>query len=203
MLKVGLEKELFVVNNEGELIIAGNVPLPYDEGGLLAEARSKPYNNIIEAVYSLRAECHRISLMAQEDNLKIIDDPIAKISRSLETEMNRGFQKPLTKYKNYFGHEFHRNSAKERLAGLHISLSDTQIFTYQDSKGYMQEFSYNKSFDYIEIFTLLDRAFKEEIRRTKRKPGFYELKDDGRIEYRSLPSNANLDKLIDVLKSFL
>lgn len=61
----------------------------------------------------------------------------------------------------------------------------------------------NECFDYITIFKKLDEAFAEEIKEAKRLPGFYEIKSDGRIEYRSLPSNVSLFKVIDVINSII
>jgi hypothetical protein len=42
--------------------------------------------------------------------------------------------------------------------------------------------------------------FAKEIAGARRRPGFYEIKSDGRIEYRSLPNTINKHKLISVLK---
>jgi hypothetical protein len=58
------------------------------------------------------------------------------------------------------------------------------------------------NFDWMRWFLLFDKAFKEEIKNSYRNPGFYELKSDGRIEYRSLPNNINMDKLINVIQTF-
>jgi hypothetical protein len=45
-----------------------------------------------------------------------------------------------------------------------------------------------------------DNTFKDEIRKSGRNPGFYEVKGDGRIEYRSLPNNVDMGKVEMVLR---
>ena len=59
-----------------------------------------------------------------------------------------------------------------------------------------------QNFDWVKLFTHLDDCFSKEIEESGRNPGFYEVKFDGRVEYRSLPSNINLKKVISVIQSF-
>lgn len=63
------------------------------------------------------------------------------------------------------------------------------------------EFSYPGFVDHAMLVGRLDSAFKAEIRAARRNPGFYERKGDGRIEYRSLPNNVDLEKVREVLGS--
>ena len=55
-------------------------------------------------------------------------------------------------------------------------------------------------FDFVQIIRKLDEAFKGEIKAAKRLPGFYEIKPDRRVEYRSLPNDVDLGKIIKTLK---
>lgn len=193
-MKIGLEKEFFVKRNGNCIVIPKE--LPYDDSGVLTEARSLPFNNPEEAVFSLKADIFRIKQKSDALVLELSDNPIEKISRDVRLEASRHFQKGLTKYRNLYNFKHHKNTSNEVPAGIHISFTNPK----SESKN-GQRFEYNAPFDFVGLFKFLDSQFVDEIKAAKRNPGFYELKDDGRIEYRSLPANTNLDKIIQVLKS--
>lgn len=196
MLKIGLEKEFFI-QKDGDYVIAPD-GLPFDESGLLAEARGKAFSCPVEAVFSLNADIYRLQSKAKELAVNLLDNPIAVIPRQLRVKASRRFAKGLTKYQNLYGYEYHRNNRNENTAGIHISFTQPQTIT--EGK---ETFKYFAMFDWLQIFRKLDSNFKDEIKGSKRQPGFYELKSDGRIEYRSLPSNTDLNKIIEVLQKIL
>ena len=196
MLKIGLEKEFFI-QKDGQYVIAPP-GLPYDESGLLAEARGQAFNCPVEAVYSLNADIYKLNTKAKELSVNLFDNPIAIIPRQLKVKASRQFAKGLTKYENLYGHQYHRNNRSENTAGIHISF--TKPLKHIEDKV---EFDYFSMFDWVQIFRQLDAEFKDEIKSSKRQPGFYELKPDGRIEYRSLPSNTDLNKIIEILNKIL
>jgi hypothetical protein len=198
MLCWGFEKEFFLLNaqNEPQVIDANLRYLGYDDCGWLVEARSKPFSSIVEAVFSLKADIHRIEKkLAQKDGLVLSDQPLCKIDKKTRIKAHRQYSKPPIKYQNFYGYQFHRNAALEATAGLHVSV--TQKSSVYNKDGTSTE--YYKNFDWPFIFLAIDKEFKEEIKAAKRNPGFYEMKSDGRVEYRSLPANVDLDKLISVL----
>ena len=88
-------------------------------------------------------------------------------------------------------------------AGIHLSVTDEQtetVMSYDRDGGQNNKtVSHNVLWDFSSLFRLLDKMFVNEIKDSKRNPGFYELKYDGRIEYRSLPTNIDYGKLIDVV----
>lgn len=196
MIKIGLEKEFFIQRNN-EYVIAPD-GLPFDESGLLAEARGKAFSCPVEAVFSLNADIYRLQSKAKDLGVILLDNPVAVIPRQLRVKASRKFAKGLTKYQNLYGHEYHRNNRNENTAGIHISFTQPETIT-QDKVT----FKYFSMFDWLQIFRKLDQEFKGEIKTSKRQPGFYELKSDGRIEYRSLPSNTDLNKIIQVLQKIL
>lgn len=195
MIKIGLEKEFFIKNG-GNYVIAPT-GLPFDSCGLLAESRGLPFSCPVEAVFSLKADIQRLTDKATKMGLQLVDEPIAKIPRETVIAASRKFVKGLVKHQNLYEYKSHRNNRSELTAAVHISFTDESSFNHD--KGV---FKYNKMFDWVQLFKYLDKEFSLEIKEAKRNPGFYELKDDGRIEYRSLPANVNLDKVITVLKAF-
>jgi hypothetical protein len=205
-MKVGLEKEFFLVDDKGQPVDLTELrSLPCDECGWLVEARGLPFrNDIIEAVFSLKASIYRIEqelllINARQKSaglaeLTLTDNPVMKVSRDIRLKCARKFTKSLIKYQNFYGYQSHRHALTEATAGIHISLT-SEVEVYHGNEKHI----YNRNFDWPQIFVKLDKAFAEEIKAAKRRPGFYELKPDGRVEYRSLPANANLDKVMEVL----
>ena len=192
----GLEKEYFVTDESGEFCLAPR-QLPYDECGYLVEARGKARETIREAVYSLMAEEDRLLGIELDCDYTFIESPIEKIPRGLLVKASRYYKKGLTQYQNMYGHEFHANTGDEKTAGIHISFTNPRKAYRRESAD---DYMVNEMFDYIKIFRALDIAFEKEIKKSKRKPGFYEIKCDGRIEYRSLPNDADLHKIIEVVE---
>jgi len=197
MIKVGLEKEMFLLR-EGKVQV---VPyeIPSDECGLLAEARGKASLDVIEAVFSLKADMFRVCKLAEKNGYEVSDAPLMKITRDLQLKASRMYAKGLTKYENIYGYTRHLNKRNEQTAGVHISFS--KEYEWKDIEDVIHTVKLN--FDWLKIFKQLDEAFKDEIKEAKRRPGFYEIKPDGRIEYRSLPSNVNLEKVIEELQRIL
>jgi hypothetical protein len=212
-MKIGLEKEFFLLLN-GEPISLNSLKdfgLPYDDCGWLVEARGNPFHDPVDAIFSLKAEVFKIEqqLIAINANrsegfLTLSDNPLMKVSKSVRLQASRRFAKGLTKYQNLYGHESHKNAMQEATAGVHVSFTQENWYGNKcESCGHCKTQTYNVNFDWPQIFIKLDEAFADEIKESKRRPGFYEIKSDGRVEYRSLPANVDLDKLIKVLKSLI
>ena len=223
-LKIGLEKEFFLLDEEGKpQIICKDFNLPYDECGWLVEARGLPFVSITEAVFSLKADIFEIeqkvknirtrtdiisgtgdNIVVNQGKYKLDDTPVMVIDRDVRAEASRHFTKPLVKYGNFYGYKYHSTKSLEATAGVHISFTNSQEVSCVNSSSnspYKQTFNLN--FDWPHIFISLDKAFEAEIKAAKRKPGFYEIKADGRVEYRSLPSNVDLDKVIFYVKKLI
>ena len=198
---IGLEKEFFLVNSEGKPeIIPSNIPM--DESGILAEARGQPFNNATEAVYSLMADIERlkdtVDLFNNINHSKfyLVDLPYMKVDRVTRIELSRRFTKPITKYQNLYGWTSHQNTINEHCAGIHISFTEQQTITLE-----AKTITYNVLFDFPTIFRKLDSYFASTIKEAKRRQGFYEVKTDGRVEYRSLPANTPLQQITAFFKT--
>lgn len=203
MLTFGLEKEYFVANSDGELTVVPQY-MPHDDCGILAEARGNPCDSVVNAVYSLMAEEYRIKKQAKEKyKLTLLEYPLMTVPRDLKIEASREFEKSLTKYQNLYGYTRHLHKQSQHTAGIHVSFvatkSRTEFVQCTAKKQHAHSFTVPYLIDYAQIVRYLDEAFKKEIKATKRRPGFYEIKDDGRFEYRSLPNNVPLDTIITVL----
>lgn len=208
MLKIGLEKEYFVVGEKGPELVP--FALPADDCGWLIEARGEPSFSLIQAIFSLKAEEYRIKKILEEqskDSIKMEDAPFMKIPKQLRIAAGRTYAKGLVSYQNFYGYDDHNTNLGESTAGVHISFTspktEFKTISLQDGTKVSRQVEYNANFDWPYIFMELDSAFKDEIKEAKRRPGFYEVKSDGRVEYRSLPANISLDKIIDVLNPII
>ncbi len=229
----GLEKEFFVKDKDGNFkVVDHNMDLPYDDCRLLVEARSKPDKDPIQAVYNLGAEIHGLTLKAKKLGLTLHDDPIVSIPRETIIAAARIANKGPVEYQNLYGHVEIPKERDQRTAGIHISFVCTQEIKYTKHTLTQRTASltrpkevtdlivnlletqptvtseeivhkYSPLWDYIQLFRFLDQRFEAEIKEAGRLPGFYELKHDGRIEYRSLPANADLTKIATALQEYL
>lgn len=204
MITFGLEQEFFVGEPEtGDLVLCPD-RLPKDEIGFLAEARGVHAETIVQAIFNLKAEVFLLNRLAEAHDVILVNEDVAVVPKEIVNRARRMYDKGRVSHRNIYGHEEHRQKAGEFVAGIHVSFKrEYTIDSYAKvgNKLESRSLKYPRIFDYIQFFVAMDKAFKEEIRAAKRNPGFYELKLDGRIEYRSLPATASLDKIIEVVES--
>jgi hypothetical protein len=205
-MKFGFELEAFVFDKEGQpcLVPAG---LPYDECGWLVEVRSEPHDDPSKAIHLLQAETEKTIKQAEEKGYRLLFEPLFKIPRDLKVSAARRYGKGILQYRNVYGHETHKNKTEFATASLHISVTKEKFFTYYEHAGCkecghktLKEFKYQASVDHAKLIGHFDKVFKDEIKAAQRNPGFYEIKGDGRIEYRSLPNNVDLKKVAQELE---
>lgn len=197
-MKIGLEKEYFCVNGKQEVVV---VPpdIAHDSCGWLFEARSKPFQDVEEAVFSLAAAEFKIIQAATPRGLTALEVPIMEVSRKVRNQASRHYVKSLRQSQNLYGHEDHDVDYPLATAGIHISFTEEEVINI----GPGAKRTVNRIFDYAKLFRALDSVFSAEIKSSGRLPGFYELKADGRIEYRSLPNNIEGERLINGIQQAL
>ena len=195
MFRIGLELEEFCIDNRNKEItlIPENSNIPYDGCGWLIEYRSEPCKDIVEAVFSLRAAEYKASGLLKKFGVHGARNPVMKPSKDVRMSARKRFTKRLVAFNNIYGYKCHKNTLAEAVAATHISIT----FSTEGKHGRI-----NHIWDYADFVRYMDKAFEQEITDAKRRPGFYELKPDGRFEYRSLPNNIDLDKLIQVVSKY-
>lgn len=106
---------------------------------------------------------------------------------------NRTFEKRQVDVKNIYNKP-PRRTGNKTLAALQLNISNcvregwTQTITID---GKSQTVSHLTQYGLLPIDTIirnLDEEFKEEIKKSNRQPGMYAIKDNYRLEYRSLPN---------------
>ncbi len=188
MFRIGLELEEFCVNGEKEVIlIPKESNIPHDGCGWLIEYRSDASKDIVDAVFSLRAHEYKTIETLKKFNVSGARIPVMKPNKTVRMAARKRFIKGLVQFNNIYGHQCHKNTLAEAVAAIHISVT----FSVEGKHG-----SINKVWDFPDFIRHMDKKFAEEISAAKRRPGFYEIKSDGRVEYRSLPNNVDLTKLM-------
>lgn len=208
-MKIGFELEAFCLDTEGKPVLVPD-GLPFDECGWLIEVRSEPHTSVGKAIALLIGEQKYVEELAAARKVSLSYVPLFAIPRDLKVQAARRNGKGLIQYRNVYGFETHRNSTLLATASLHVSFTEERVFTYSERSNCKEcghtehkQFKYQGFVDHAKIIVGLDKAFKEEIKKAQRNPGFYEVKSDGRIEYRSLPNNVDLDKVSATLEELL
>ena len=199
MLKFGFELEFFIVDTLTGQPTLVPPDLPKDECGWLVEVRSEPHEHPLKAIHLLHAETQLVVERAERRGFQLKRQPRMEIPRALKVDAARQNGKGLLRFRNLYGHKTHRNSPKEATASLHVSITNAQRYSYRDKDNRELSFTYPGFIDHAHLITTCDREFTKEIKESKRNPGFYEIKHDGRIEYRSLPNDVDLEKVARVL----
>ena len=188
MFRIGLELEDFCVNKNNEVVlIPKGSNIPYDDCGWLIEYRSSPCKDIVEAVFSLRADEYKNIETLKKFNVSGVRVPVMKPDKAVRIAARKRFTKGLVKFNNIYGYQYHKNTLAEAIASVHVSVT----FDVEGKHGPI-----NKMWDFPDFIRYMDQKFAKEIAEAKRRPGFYEIKNDGRVEYRSLPNNVNQTKLM-------
>lgn len=221
-MNFGIELEFFVLNQKEEVVPAYLVTNNLDGNPILGELRTKVHNNIVDCVFELQ----KLAFLEKEK----IESKGYKVDFSTEKIVSDEFRRNLRKQKEFVDKKemtvleefsiYPKGSLGKMLpkglikASLQINFSDNKDFPYtvyekvtvEDKYKYdskQERKNYSGVFNYVNLLFRLDQAFSKEITDTKRIKGVYAIKDGElgkRIEYRSLPNNICLEKLIKTLK---
>lgn len=199
-IKIGFEVEFFV-----EEMVGGEIVLPSiaglssnmcDECGWLAEARSNPFEDIYFTSFDLTRNVDKMKKYLKSE-YKLSHLTTVRLPHKLLWKAVRQFGKHSADDECMYGEIKER---KDQTAGFHIHFSNSTEVYRNSNKEYVYG-----SLNIPYIIKFFDKAFKEEIKCSKRQPGCYEMKPWG-FEYRSLPNTvfAQLGKVehvcIDLLK---
>lgn len=201
-IKLGFELESFICDGAGNPVLVPN-GLPFDECGWLVEVRSEPHTEVYKAIALFEAEIEKVRAQVRQTEFHLHQVPIYPVSRALKVQAGRQFKKGRIHYRNLYGHETHRHSTKFQTASIHVTFSNEHQTEHVAQNGLIIRRTESRFFDYARAIITLDEAFKAEIKAAKRNPGFYEVKSNGWVEYRSLPNDISIPKLGRVLTDLL
>lgn len=199
-LTVGLECEFFLLDSKKALTVP-DYSYPTDDFPLLVEARSIASNNLFDAVESLRQEYRRLDLLAKSKKQRLLVEnwqPKSEGILKAILKARHDFSKEdEPEYSNYKQLAISALNETHYSSGIHISFKKevTHRIWLSNEKGDSNYHTITRGeiFDFLPYLHALDKEFELDIKKSDRTPGFYGVKDDGRVEYRSLPSTLIQD----------
>lgn len=198
-VKFGVEIEYFVATRGGRQTLPPEGLVPVDESQYLVECRGEPRRSIAEALGEVEGQRLKYQHLLDGTGLQLVKMPYAQLPRDLLLEARRRGSKPPIRWRNLYGYKEHPFKSFQK-AGLHLSISSPKVLTeWVDDKQKVTLRVASQLFDWYGFMKGLDEAFKEEIKEAKRRPGFYIIHHGWRAEYRSLPNNVDLGKLVEVV----
>jgi len=193
--EIGLEKEIFLLNKQGEIMEPSMYGFPSDEMGFLIEIRSLPSDRFYpvymtihqeELQYKLRADkfgMHTIPDTNMYATPEFVENIIAKY-RILEfTDFTKNIYG--VKGSHHLGIFSEPGTDCSKLtAGIHVHFSSRDSETGEVLQLPVEN-----------IVRQMDEVFEQEIKESGRLKGEWEPKKHG-FEYRSLPCNADIYKVL-------
>lgn len=191
--RIGIEKEFWLLNNIGQIQEPAIFNFPYDEYGFLVELRTNPCIDMASLLADFDYRLRLLELKAKMLAFRLSDEarmPIPKyFIEYLSPKYRYGSLKDLTANVN----DGTVNSHATGIFGDYLTAGIHVHFSRHDELGRRVQLPI------FEIVKKMDLNFRGIILKSNRILGEYELKPYG-FEYRSLPANAPLEKV--VRKSF-
>jgi hypothetical protein len=197
ILEIGLEKEMFLLDADGNIMEPKLFGFPRDEFEFLVELRSLPSDRLYPVYMTLHQEELQYKLRADKFGMKLESNP-----NRIETDewvrnhwdkynLHRFNALDYTKniYDNnkeshHLGVLDHTSTSKRLTAGIHVHFSSRNAETGEIIQLPIES-----------IVGQMDEIFKKEIKLSKRNKGEYEEKVHG-FEYRSLPCDTDIYKIL-------
>lgn len=181
MFKFGFELEGFMFVGDGLLTIP---PKTYPTDGFpgLVELRTRGAQRLEDAyadIITERVKHHDVDFNTCS----------ATFDGKQRAELRRRYsEKTQWDIRNIYG-KTPRLMGNKTIASLQINISNVVAEERTDDKGSYHHPRYGL-FDVTQVIFNLDNAFENEIKAANRQPGEYCIKDNTRLEYRSLPNFA-------------
>lgn len=185
--KIGVEKEFWLLNENGNLVEPKSFDLPYDEFGFLVELRTQPHRYLRSLDIEYNILLHHLRKQIPE-NYSLSDVPRMCLQRDV-----------LTTYRESYHWEILKDTTANIRAGT-IKSHATGIDGNYGTAGLHIHFSRywgeeRFQLPITEIVSKMDDKFEKYINKANRITGEYEIKPYG-FEYRSLPANAPLEEVV-------
>lgn len=220
-MKYGIELEYFILDKNDMLIPAYKATSNLDGNPVIGEIRTKVHDNILDCIFELEKlifiEKNFLSKKGYKmdiSNTKTVDDKFLENLRRCRDFTDKKENEILEEFSVYPKGKTGKILSKNILkASLQVNISKNGNFSYpeytkvtvDDKYKYDCKTIYKQHsdiFNYPSYIFKLDEAFSKEIDEAKRVKGVYSIKSGEigtRIEYRSLPNNINLQKLLYIL----
>lgn len=189
--KIGIEKEFWLLNNIDVIQEPALFNFPYDEYGFLVELRTEACTNPKALLRSFNKHLRFLNVKAKMLAFRLSDKP---------NMLSPPYLIPYLSAKYSYG------SLEDLTANIHVGIKcshATGISSDYLTAGLHVHFSRHDNFGkriqlpIYDIVKKMDWNFKSVIMKADRILGEYEVKPHG-FEYRSLPSNTDIKKVIKI-----
>jgi hypothetical protein len=182
----GLELETFLINNNNEIIIPDPKIHPTDSYIGLLEFRSKPNSNIFNCFGEIESQLQEFTYKNKNlYPLIIANNTFTTTQKQLIRKRTTNQCKSYLNTQNIYGLK-PKAIGNKSIASLQINISN-QISSEYKQENVTIPAKYGL-LDINNIVSSLDNSFKNEIKNQQRQLGWYAIKDQIRLEYRSLPN---------------
>lgn len=193
MLKFGFELEGFQTDGHGTVIVPTE-GVPVDGGGGLVELRTTGGKELNEALTELYAA--NMALPVGHYRFDKTQHVFTSADRSLMRQQPNQRPKTPVKVLNAYGKQ-QRLLGNVRLASFQINISEQTHRSYNESINQADDrgvriITHPARYGLLPVEAIvkaLDKEFAAEIKASNRQPGMYAIKDEIRLEYRSLPNS--------------
>lgn len=208
MFRYGFELEGFL--EKDNQVITPPHDFPVDGFPGLVELRNFGGNSLEDSYSKILTEYLRLPKNDRIDNLPITvnfskSEHVFSGKDMQHLRAHAVFDKSLLNVKNIYGRS-PRRLGNKTLASLQVNISNELYSAWVDKEGVSHPARFGL-LDVHNIISNLDEEFEEEIKLSKRQPGMYAIKDEYRLEYRSLPNFVfkfavnEAEEMIDRIKS--
>jgi hypothetical protein len=185
-VRFGFELEMFLGCSETPNgVRIPSMKLPVDGFPGLVEFRSRGGTSLEEAW----AQIAQLAIEHDFSDLDLNRTEARFTSQQISAMRKMGrFNKPVVHVRNVYGKR-QRELRGLTMASCQINMSLLLSSEYKDDKGVVHAARYGL-LPCEEIVRALDKEFSSNIKSASRQPGMYAIKDDIRLEYRSLPNKV-------------
>lgn len=193
--EIGLERELFLLDNQKNVKEPKQFGFPRDEFEFLVEIRSLPSDRLYPVYTTMQQEELQYKLRANKFNMMLSNDPFIYAERTWVEALWKKYN--LNRFKDYTQNIYGKKDETHHkgvlqveknlcklTAGVHVHFSSRNKKTGEVIKLPIED-----------IVRQMDKKFKEEVILSERILGEWELKTHG-FEYRSLPANIDIYKVL-------
>lgn len=195
--EIGIEKEVFLFDNDGRVMEPKLFGFPRDEFEFLVELRSLPSDRLYPIYTTLQQEELQYKLRADKFGMELVDIPV----KLAEPEWVEAHWKKYDLYRfneldctnNIYGktNKSHHlgvlsliDNYKHLTAGMHVHFSSRNAKTGEVIELPIED-----------IVRKMDEKFEDIVKYDNRIPGEWEPKAHG-FEYRSLPCNVDIYRVL-------
>ena len=213
MKNIGIELEFFVKEiKSGQIVPAYKATLNLDGNPFIGELKTKVHTNEYNLIYELKSIIHRESDLLKSKGYELLLIPEVVISKdefkSLRRDslyVNKKELEVLDEISVYNKNTGKILSPNKFKASLQVNISSNKVEKISID-GKIKEIYSSNVFNFNPIIKSFDDEFKQEINSSGRVSGVYAIKDGQfgkRVEYRSLPNNIDLNKLMYFISNII